>query len=363
MKKKKRRLKKSVKRFLTLVFAVVIILIAWSFQYNQGLQAVSSNTETVNFEVESGATYSTLADSLKENGLIKSKLFYKIYLRTHNFNNLQAGVYELSPNMGTVKILNVLSGGNTGTTVSITFREGLNMRQVGNLIEKNTNNKADDLYVLLKDDTYLNESITKYWFLTDEIKNPDIYYSLEGYLYPDTYQFASRDVSVEEIFTTMLDEMGDILNNYKSSIESSNYSVHELLTIASLAELEGIDQSSRKGIASVFYNRLNEGMSLGSDVTTYYASKVDMGERDLLQSELDSQNGYNTRAAGMEGKLPVGPIACVSTSSIDAAINPDTTDNLFFVADKNGKVYFTKTNAEHDAIIAQLQDEGLWYEW
>ena len=104
-------------------------------------------------------------------------------------------------------------------------------------------------------------------------------------------------------------------------------------------------------------------MSLGSDVTTYYAIGVDIGERDLYQREIDEYNPYNTGGPNMEGKLPAGPIASVSRSSIEAAIEPNNTTYLFFVADKTGKVYFTNTNAEHEQIIQELVDSGLWYEY
>ena len=102
-------------------------------------------------------------------------------------------------------------------------------------------------------------------------------------------------------------------------------------------------------------------MSLGSDVTTYYAIKVDMSERDLYQSELNKYNPYNTRGPRMEGKLPVGPISTVSIQSIEAALDPEETDYLYFVADKNGKIYFGKTVEEHNKNIQTLQNQGLWY--
>ena len=104
-------------------------------------------------------------------------------------------------------------------------------------------------------------------------------------------------------------------------------------------------------------------MSLGSDVTAYYAFKVDMGERDLYAKELNTENPYNTRGPNMEGKLPVGPICSPSREAINAAINYTDTDNLYFVADKNKKVYFTKTYEEHTNLIKQLKSDGLWYEY
>ena len=154
----------------------------------------------------------------------------------------------------------------------------------------------------------------------------------------------------------MLDKMDEVLS--KLNVKNN---AHDILTMASIIELEGIDASSRKSIASVFYNRLDSNMSLGSDVTTYYAYNIDMGDRDLTAQELYTYNPYNTRGPKMEGKLPAGPIASPSKSSIEAAANPNNTNYLYFVADKNGKVYFAETISKHEQIIRDLKNKNLWF--
>ena len=102
-------------------------------------------------------------------------------------------------------------------------------------------------------------------------------------------------------------------------------------------------------------------MSLGSDVSTYYAFKVDMGERDLTVKELNTENPYNTRGPNMSGKIPIGPICNPSKTAIEAALDYTETDAYYFVADKNGKVYFTRNNEEHNKMINKLKKDGLWY--
>ena len=104
-------------------------------------------------------------------------------------------------------------------------------------------------------------------------------------------------------------------------------------------------------------------MSLGSDVTTYYAAKVEMSERDLYQEEIDSINPYNTRSSSLSGKLPIGPICNPSIESINAVLYPKNNDYFYFVADKNGKTYFTKTYDEHQNIREELIRNGLWYNY
>ena len=185
---------------------------------------------------------------------------------------------------------------------------------------------------------------------------------MEGYLFPDTYNFYSKSVSVKEIFNEMLAHTDKKLGKYKKQMEKGKYKTHQIITLASIVELEGIDKTSRKDIAGVFYNRLDKKMSLGSDVTSYYGVQKDMTS-DITQSELDSINGYNTRVSFMAGRLPVGPICNPSLASIEAILNPTKHDYLYFVADRNGKVYLTKSYETHNKVIANLKNKGLWLEW
>lgn len=349
--------------FLVAFFVVVIVVGCTIYKINIG--PVSKNSELKEIEIATGETYLSISSKLKENNLIRSEFFYKLYVKLMKPNNLEKGKYSLSENMGVEGILDVLSNGSDTNTdvISITFIEGKNMRYIAKLIAENTNNTEEDVYNLLQDTNYLDSVINKYWFLTDGIKNQNIYYSLEGYLFPDTYQFRDKDVTVEEIFETLLDELDTKLAPYKTEIQNSPYSVHQLLTLASIVELEGVNKADRFDVAGVFYNRLKDGWSLGSDVTTYYAAKVNMSERDLYKSEIDECNYYNTRHICMAGKLPISPICNPSIESIEAVIKPHTHNYYFFVADKNKKTYFTTTNAEHTQTIASLKSQGLWYEY
>ena len=326
---------------------------------------VSKQIEEKEVQIPLGSGSSQIAKILKENNLIKSELVFKIYVKINKITNFQAGTYYLKESMDLKEITEMLQTGimHDPNQITITYLEGKPMWYLASTIADKTNNTEEDVYAVLANEEYIDSLIQKYWFLTDEIKNEDIYYPLEGYLFPDTYSIANKDTTVEEIFEKMLDKMDEVLEEYKEEIEASDYTIHEILTLASIVETEGLNNTDRKNVASVFYNRLNLGMSLGSDVTTYYAIKVDMGDRDLYQNEIDAYDPYNTRGPNMEGKLPVGPIASVGKESIEAAIEPNDTDYLFFVADKNGKLYFTTTNEEHVQVINELQNSGQWYEY
>lgn len=346
---------------ITIFSFFVICLGALYFYYNSSLKAVGSDTEKVTLVVENGMTTRSIVDSIYNAGLIKNKYCGYVFIKINKDYNLQAGVYDLHKGMSFKEILDYIAAGKVrDDSISITFVEGKRIPYYVSEISKVFGYNEDEVMDVISDTDYLNQLIDKYWFLSDEILNKDIYYPLEGYLYPNTYQF-NKDAKVEDIIEKLLYTTGVVLNEHKELIDSSKYSVHELLTMASIVELEGANSDDRFGVAGVFFNRLENGWSLGSDVTTYYAAKIDFGDRDLYQVEIDEVNAYNTRPAAMAGKLPVGPICGPSSMAIEATLKPSKHDYFYFVADKYKKTYFTKTYSEHTAIINKLKNEGLWY--
>ena len=151
---------------------------------------------------------SQIADKLEDESIIKNATVFKIYCKLNNKTSLLAGKYELDKNMTVEQIISELEKGNVvDDSVTITFIEGKNMKWIASTIAEYTENSEDDVYVLLADEDYLDSLIDEYWFITDDIKDDDIYYALEGYLYPDTYPFENKDVDVKTIFKFMLDVM------------------------------------------------------------------------------------------------------------------------------------------------------------
>lgn len=360
---KKRKLKKWVKVLFSFctIFIVAIASIAIFLSFL--LSAPSSKSEVIEFSVDTGSSVDRVGQKLEKEGIIRSYFAYKTYVRVKKVNGYKAGIYKLDKSLPTKDIVEILTGNyykEKGAT--ITFKEGKTMRGVAKEIAKNTNITESEFYAKLEDEAYIDSLISKYWFLTDDIKNENIYYPLEGYLFPDTYTF-SYNTSVDKIIETMLDQTDKKFSKYKSLIDKSSYSINDIVTLASIVESEGIYDKDRMGIAGVFYNRLNAGMSLGSDVTTYYAFKVDLGERDLTKAEINTYNPYNTRGPKMAGKLPVGAICNFGESSLSAVLNPSDGDYYYFVADKSGKTHFTKTYEEHQKVIKELKETGNWIEW
>lgn len=353
-------MKKVIEYVFLLCILIVVALIGVYF-YNVKYHG---KNERVIINVKEGETYSTLSSLLKEKGLIKSELAYKIYIKFKKPVNLEHGDYVLNKSYDFDKLISTLEKGsvNLQETKMVTFVEGKNMRYIISKITKEFDITEEEILNKLKDNDYLDSLIKKYWFLTDDIKNKDIYYSLEGYLFPDTYEFYVN-CTVEDIFKTMLNNMENKLEKYKEEVESSKYTIHEMITLASIIELEASSSSDRKGVAGVFYNRLKDKWSLGSDVTTYYAERIDNWSRDLKMSELKKCNQYNTRSSCMAGKLPVSPICNPGIKSIEATIEPTSHNYYYFVADKNGKTYFSKSDSEHTRTVSKLKREGLWIEY
>lgn len=358
-----------MKKFVLVMSAIIIVLLMTGLiglhWYHNSLGPISDNKELVSVEVPKGSNYATLGDTLESKHLIQSKLSYRIYLKLNPpKSDLKAGTYLLSESMSVEDIINVLSNSKASLNteqIKITFKEGINMRAIAKLIASNTNNDEEAVYALLNDKEYLESLIENYWFIDEDILNEKIYYALEGYLFPDTYYFANKDVTVKEIFKVLLDQMGKKLEPMRDEIEKGNYNVHQILTLASIVELESADIDHRGMVAGVFYNRLNARMNLGSDPTTYYGLKIEISDRELTREEFNTANDYNTRSSSLSGKLPVGPICIPSISSIESAISPTKTDAYYFVADKNGVTYFTKTYNEHLAKIEELKANNLWY--
>ena len=362
-------MKKALKIIGIILIALILIgIIAVAVlvsQYNNNLEAVNSGGKgkIIEVEIPSGYGVNGIANLLEKNEVIKDAFSMKVYARLNNISNLQAGLYVFDNSKDDVEsILNKLQKGEVkNVSINMTFIEGKSVKDYAKVIANNTNNTEEEVLELFNDEEYIDYLIEKYWFITEDIKTDDIYYSLEGYLLPDTYTFKSADMTAKEIIETILNYTDKFLSDYKEDIENSEFSIHEILTLASVVEQEGKTAESRAEIAGVFINRLEAGMNLGSDVTTYYAFQINMAEQDLTKKQLDTKNPYNTRHSSMAGKLPVGPICNSSKSSLDAALSPKDTDAFYFVADKNGKVYFTKNYTEHNKIIKELKANDLWY--
>lgn len=337
------------------VVVIILLLIVAAFSggyytYLNGLGPVSPGSdEEVTVEIPSGSGASYIVDILNENGLVKNRTAAKINAKIGGYDSLQANTYILSPSMTFPEIMDVINTGDFDYLSKQSFEvpDGARLEQVADLMSKNLGFSKKKIMKTWSNETYLRELIDRYWFLTDEILKDDVMYPLEGYLYADTYYLTAESNSIKGLTEMCLDQMDQALSERQDEIAASGRTIHEFLTLTSIVTKEAT-AADQAGVAGVFMNRLRNGMSLGSDVTVCYIFQED--RVDLKVSQLSSENPYNTRKfAG----LPPGPICQVIGSAMDAVLNYEPNDYLFFFAGPDGTVYYAATEAEHEKNISE----------
>ena len=344
---------KKNKKLIVILSVIVGLILVGVITFMVLLSPVSKSKDIVEFTVKKGEGKEKIVENLKDAKLIKSKYATFVYIVLSGKKNLQAGSYEFSRNMSVKDIITSLSTGDVVNVkrdeVRVTFKEGDTLKNFVTMVANETNIDYDEAIKKLSDKAFLKGLIADYWFLTDDILDEDIYFPLEGYLYPETYNFY-KETNIEQVIRKVLNVTHERLEPLKSKIENSKNNIHELLTNASIAEKEANTNSDRAMVTQVIYKRLGLNMALGMDVTSYYGVQKEMTEV-ITQLDLNDKNPYNTRVTTFIG-LPVGPICNPSIGSINAALEPADTDYLYFVADiLTGKVYFAKTNEEFNALV------------
>ncbi len=345
-------MKGKFKLIFIIAIVLVVVITGGLFFYLSGLGAVDSNNDdpvTVNIPTGSGASY--IVEILDENGLVKNKTCAKINARIGGYDTLQANTYIFSKSMTLTEMFKAINTGdfNYLSKEKLTIREGLTIPQVAEAIAAEMPFSKAEIIKKWSDKAYLKELIGKYWFLTDDILDADIKYPLEGYLYPETYFITEENPSIESLTVMMLDMMDKQLTSIKKELDSNKYSIHEILTLSSIVEKESSNVSeAMPEVAGVFINRLDKGISLGSDVTVNYIFEKDGVE--LTMSQLDSDDKYNTRK--FTG-LPPGPICSVNINAIDSVLNYKDTEYMFFYATPEGEIIFSKTVDEHNKAVEE----------
>lgn len=362
-------MKKRIKVKNVIIAMIILLIIIFNiifgiFMFN--MSSVDKNNKTnKEIEIKSGMSVDSILSLLKENDLIRSELFSKVYIKIGKYN-MQAGTYDLNSGMSSFDIIKNIANGKitTKNNITITFREGLNVREYAREIESKTNNKYEDIIKIFEDRKFAKEMINTYWFLDGSILNNNIYYPLEGYLFPDTYTFIDKNVDVKTIIKTLLNEFNNKITPYKDKIENSEFTLNELVIHASIAEVESLPGSDRRGVVGVNVNRIKRNISLGSDMTAYYAYKIDDFKTQgglTIEQFNNCSNPYNTRCTSKMG-LPIGAISNPGIDALIGAIEYTESDYIYYVADCNGKTYFSKNDYENGQIIRDLMNKGLWCE-
>jgi len=315
---------------LTLLFLSIIVI------YNRKIKiSVGSNLDK-KFIIESGQGLSNIADDLKEEGLIKSKFFFKVYAKVNGQQaSFRSGSFDLNTDMNIKEITEELTKKNyLKPEEKLTFIEGWTLKDYSDLLSKSNLSGTEDFLKLVERDYSRDFS-----FLKDKPKNKN----LEGYLFPDTYRFFT-DVSGEEVVLKMLSNFDNKLTpKMREDISSQGKTIFEIITMASVIEKEVRSEKDMKIVSGIFWDRIKNGQALESCATLAYILGVNKPQYSYEDTRIESP--YNTY---INRGLPAGPIANPGIKAIEAAVYPEYTGyNYFLTASETGETIFSRTYEEH----------------
>lgn len=339
-------------KLVKIVFALLAIgiaaLIGVSFWFYSSLTSAKAHSKAEQtIIIEKGSTPAQITAKLAEEGILDNGVPLMVYLRTMgDASKLQAGEYRFSSPITPLQVLKELEKG-TVQTKRLTIPEGFTRFDIAkriNDIFPQTPAMTEDQVLMLMSDTTLIKDIAP------DAKN------LEGYLYPSTYNFPP-DTKPEAIIKTLVEQFKKVWKpEWEQKARSLGRTPQEIVTIASLIETESPVESERPIVASVIYNRIERNIPLGIDQTVVYVAKMqNRWDGTIHKSDIDAISPYNTRK---NGGIPPGPIASVSVSSIEAALNPATTNYIFYVLDvgkNDGSHHFYASAAEFEKGKAEYQ--------
>ena len=372
VKKKKSHLKAF---FISLLIFLALISAGgyFGYQYVQSsLLPVDANSKQyVTVQIPEGANVQEIGSALENAGVIKHGVIFAFYAKYKNYSDLKAGYYNLQKSMSTEDIIKELQKGGTPepqapSLANLTIPEGYTIDQIAQAVgqlqgEFKEPLTAEAFLAKVQDDNFISQEVAKYPNLLESLptKESGARYRLEGYLFPATYSI-KESTTIESLIDEMLAAMDKTLTPHYSAIKSKNLTVNELLTIASLVEKEGAKTEDRKLIAGVFYNRLNLGMPLQSNIAILYAQgklgqNISLADDAGIDTSINSPYNVYTKP----GLMP-GPVDSPSQDAIEASINQTKSENLYFVANvTDGKVYYAVTQEEHDRNVAEHVNSKL----
>ena len=372
----KKKKKSRLKGFFVTVFVLLVLLgVGGFFGYRyveSALQPVDANSKQyVTVQIPEGANLQQIGDTLENSGLVKHGFIFSLYAKYKDYSDLKSGYYNLQKSMSTDDIIKELQKGGTPqpqevALANLTIPEGYTLDQIAQTVgqlqgEFKEPLTADAFLAKVQDETFISQLVAKYPTLLESLptKESGVRYRLEGYLFPATYSI-KESTTVESLIDEMVAAMDKNLSAHYAAIKEKNLTVNELLTIASLVEKEGLKTDDRKLIAGVFYNRLNLGMPLQSNIAILYAEgklgqNISLADDAAIDTTINSPYNVYTNL----GLMP-GPVDSPSLDAIEASINQTKSDNLYFVANvQDGKVYFATTREEHDRNVAEHVNSKL----
>lgn len=357
--------KKKSKKYWWIAGIVVVILAVFGgakFYFDSSMKPVNpDSSKTVQVKIPLGATNKKISQILAKKKLVKSAFVFNYYTKTQKKAEFKAGYYSLRSSMNVKTIVKILKQGGSTTAVSglkgkVLIQEGQTIDQIAATVQKQTKYSSKSFLKLMKNESYLDGLAKKYpKLLTSAMSAQNVRYRLEGYLFPATYD-VSHIKSLKSLVNQMVAAENQQMKPYYQTITKKHLSVQEVLTLASLVEREGVSNSDRKKIAGVFFNRIAAQMPLQSDISVMYA--LNTHKKNLTYKDLKVDSPYNLYTN--KGYGP-GPFNSPGIQSVKAVLKPSQQSKkyLYFVANmKMGKVYYSKTYAQHQKITAKIAKDN-----
>lgn len=335
-----------MKKALFIVLFILLLGLGYvKFTYDGTVKKPLKIDGDITVNVSSGETFYSVLDRLNNSDSLKNMYLIKYYIKSNGLQcDIKPGDYKVSSDVSVEGLIKVLQSGEDLDSIKVTIIEGMNIEAMAETFEKSgLISKAEFL-----------KSCSEYELPNYIKKDKNRKYQLEGYLYPDTYEF-EKESSGKYIIDTMNGRFNDIIESIEEKYNEKIEDIDKVVTIASIVEKETDSSEERSKVASVFYNRMNISMPLQSCATVIYALGNDFYNREQLivyNKDLEVDSPYNTYKVN---GLPIGPISSPRKESIEAAFKPADTDYLYFVSNNDGTHFFTNDYNEFLNVKSETQ--------
>ena len=330
------------------IFIIGVVSLTVVFVYKhliyfpKTLEIPGDNTLAINFVIESGESVKNVSTRLEEIGVVVDSWALTNYLAKKDLDTqVEAGHFQFRGGEKIPEVAQILLAGEAAQ-IPVTILEGWNSFEIDAKLAEIGLIQPNDIALFVREGGSNAGNEAGGWATDRPVA------SLEGYLFPATYKIDPSNFSVEDLVSRMLAAMNRNLNELGFDSANSPKTLHEILTVASIVELEENSAENRPKVADILWRRLGEGMGLYADATLFYA----LGHRENLTAEdLATDSLYNTR---INRGLPPTPINSPSKSSINAALHPELNDYWYYLHDSEGKIHFAKTLTEHNVNKAEF---------
>lgn len=328
---KKNKMKRTVIISVIVIFIIALVAV-FGIKYvtTENRPLITKDNEIVTIDVGNGDTLYGVFEQLKEENIMPNIFFAKVYLKLNDVSSkIMVGNYKINTDVTLKELIDILQNG-IGTTEKVTFPEGYTIEEMAQTLQDDGIINAQEFLKAVK-----NYKLPSYITANSERK-----YNLEGFLFPDTYNFR-KGMSADEIIETMLDEFNNVMDQIQkeTGITVPKKDYEKYVIIASMIEKEASSDEDRELVSSVIYNRLKDDMPLQIDATVVYAlgnPKISI----VTYKDLEIESPYNTY---LHKGLPVGAICNPGKEALLTAIKPAKTDYLYYILTENGSHYFTNS--------------------